>query len=110
MAYHERMKSFRSLLLFSLATCLPGQTPPPKPAPPAGPQVKLEVENPGVKPPEVPPDRVIITVGDVKITAAQFDKLIDSLQPQYRKLARGTGRKQFADNVVQMLTLAQEAQ
>ena len=74
------------------------------------PQVKLEVENPGVKPPEVPPDRVIIAVGDVKITAAQFDKLIDTLQPQYRTLARGTGRKQFADNLAKMLTLAQEAQ
>jgi parvulin-like peptidyl-prolyl isomerase len=74
------------------------------------PQIKLSVDNPGVKPPEVPPDRVIITVGDVKVTAGQFDKLIDTLQPQYRTMARGAGRKQFADNVVQMLTLAQEAQ
>lgn len=105
------MTCFRSLLLFGAATCLLGQTPPPKPtAPPPMPQVKLEVENPGVKPPEVPPDRVIIAVGDVKITAAQFDKLIDTLQPQYRTLARGTGRKQFADNLAKMLTLAQEAQ
>ena len=74
------------------------------------PQVKMEVENPAAKPPDVPPDRVIITVGDVKITAAQFDSLIDSLQPQYRAIARGNGRKQFADNIVQMLTLAQEGQ
>ena len=105
------MKFFSSLLLFGAATCLLGQTPPPTPTqPPPGPQVQLGVENPGIKQPEVPPDRVIITVGDVKVTAAQFDKLIDSLQPQYRTLARGSGRKQFADNVVQMLTLAQEAQ
>jgi peptidyl-prolyl cis-trans isomerase C len=60
--------------------------------------------------PVVPPDRVIITVGDVKITAAEFDRLIDSLQPQYRTAARGAGRKQFADNLAQMLTLSQEAQ
>ena len=101
----------RSLLLFGAATCLLGQTPPPKTtAPPPMPQVKMEVENVTPKLPEVPPDRVIITVGDVKVTAAQFDKLIDSLQPQYRTVARGTGRRQFADNVVQMLTLAQEAQ
>ena len=105
------MTYFRSLLLFGVATCLPGQTPPPKPnVPPPMPQVKLEVENPGVKQPEVPPDRVIIAVGDVKITAAQFDKLIDTLQPQYRTLARGAGRRQFADNLAKMLTLAQEAQ
>jgi parvulin-like peptidyl-prolyl isomerase len=57
----------------------------------------------------VPPDRVIVSVGDSKITAAQFDRLIDSLQPQYRAAARGAGRKQFADKVAQMLTLSQEA-
>jgi peptidyl-prolyl cis-trans isomerase C len=101
----------RSLLLFGAASCLLGQTPPPQPAgTPPMPQVKMEVENPGVKQPEVPPNRVIIAVGDTKITAAQFDRLIESLQPQYRNLARGTGRKQFADNVVKMLVLAQEAQ
>lgn len=74
------------------------------------PQIKLSVDNPAVKQPEVPPDRVVITVGDVKITAAQFNALIETLQPQYRNAARGNGRKQLADNVVKMLTLAQEAQ
>src|ERR1039457_109048 len=103
------MTFFRSLLLFGAAAALLGQTPPPNPPPPM-PQIKLGVDNPAVKPPEVPPDRVIITVGDVKVTAGQFDKLIDTLQPQYRTVARGAGRKQFADNVIQMLTLAQEAQ
>jgi peptidyl-prolyl cis-trans isomerase C len=74
------------------------------------PQIKLSLDNPAAKPPEVPPDRVIITVGDVKVTAAQFNALIDTLQPQYRNMAHGNGRKQFADNIVKMLTLAQEAQ
>jgi peptidyl-prolyl cis-trans isomerase C len=74
------------------------------------PEVKLSVENPAVKPPDVPPDRVIIAVGDVKITFAQFDRLIDSLQPQYRVAARGAARKQFAENLVQMFTLAREGQ
>jgi peptidyl-prolyl cis-trans isomerase C len=74
------------------------------------PDIKLSVENPSVKPPDVAPDRVIITVGDVQITAAEFDRLIDSLQTQYRATARGAGRRQFADNIVQMLTLSEEAQ
>jgi peptidyl-prolyl cis-trans isomerase C len=104
------MKFFRSILAFGAAcVVLPGQTPPPN-SPPPMPQVKLEMENPGVKPPVVPPDRVIITVGDVKITAGQFDQLIETLAPQYRTMARGTGRKQFADNVVQMIVLGEEAQ
>jgi peptidyl-prolyl cis-trans isomerase C len=99
-----------SLLVFGTAAVMLGQTPPPNPpTPPQMPQVKLQVDNPP-KPPEVPPDTVIITVGDVKITAAQFDKLIDNLQPQYRNQARGPQRKQFADNLVKMLTLAEEAQ
>ena len=68
----------------------------------------MSVDNP--KFPEVPPDTVIITVGNVKITEREFDQLIDSLQPQYRAAARGANRKQFADNVVQMITLAQEAE
>jgi parvulin-like peptidyl-prolyl isomerase len=101
----------RSLILFGAATVLLGQTPPPNPpTPPPMPQIKLSVDNPAVKQPEVPPDRVVITVGDVKITAAQFNALIETLQPQYRNAARGNGRKQLADNVVKMLTLAQEAQ
>lgn len=58
--------------------------------------------------PTVPPDRVIIAVGDVKITAAQFDTLVEALPQQYRLMAHGAGRKQFADSVVQVLELAQE--
>jgi len=105
------MTFFRSLLLLGAVTALPGQTPPPAAPPPTPmPQVKMEVENPGGQQPEVPPDRVIITVGDVKITAAQFHQLVDTLQPNYRTMALGSGRKQFADNIVKMITLAQEAE
>jgi len=64
--------------------------------------------NPAAQPPAVPPDRVIITVGDVKIPAADFDRLLDSLQPQVRAAARGPQRKQFADRLAQILTLSQE--
>ena len=107
------MRFFSSILVSGAATAvLLGQTPPPKspPTTPPMPQIKLEMENPPVKPPDVPPERVIITVGDVKITAAQFDQLIETLQPQYRTMARSTGRKQLADNLVQMIVLGEEAQ
>ncbi len=108
------MMFFRSAILLGAAAVLLGQTPPtPPPASPQPqptPQIKLSVDNPVVQAPMVPPDRVVITVGDIKITAAQFDALIDSLQPQVRTAARGTGRRQFADNIVKMLVLAQEAE
>jgi parvulin-like peptidyl-prolyl isomerase len=58
--------------------------------------------------PVVPPDRVVVAAGDLKITAAQFDQIIDALPEQYRAVARGSGRKQFADNVVRIAVLAQE--
>jgi len=68
----------------------------------------------GLKPPvpaaakPVPPDKVVLSVGDVTLTAAQFDMLIDALPEQVRANLRGAGRKQFADNLVQVLALAQE--
>lgn len=57
----------------------------------------------------VAPTQVVMSVGDVKITAEQFDRLVDSLPAQYKAQAQGANRKQFADSLVQMLVLAQEA-
>lgn len=100
---------FGSLFSFSLAACLLAQTPPPKPGSAAQPTVTLSIDNGETSVmPVVPPDKVILTVGDLKITAAQFDQIIDSLPEQYRRVARGTGRKQFADNIVRIFALAQE--
>jgi peptidyl-prolyl cis-trans isomerase C len=97
----------RILLLFSSAAWLLAQAPPPKPAP--EPTVTMTMENPAPKTmPVVPPDRVVVAVGDWTITAAQFDQIIDALPEQYRAVARGSGRKQFADNVVRIAVLAQE--
>jgi len=69
----------------------------------------MSAENPAPKTmPVVPPDRVVVTVGDLTITAAQFDQIIEALPEQYRSVARGSGRKQFADNIVRIEVLAQE--
>jgi peptidyl-prolyl cis-trans isomerase C len=103
------MMFFRTMLFVCPAACLLAQTPP-KPAlpgtPPA-PSVTLSTEEPKAMP-SVPPDKVVVTVGDQKITAAEFDQIIQSLPPQYQGNARGAGRKQFADNMVKVLVLAQE--
>jgi peptidyl-prolyl cis-trans isomerase C len=101
------MMFFRSLLFFGVAGGLLGQTPPPKPASPGQPTVTLSAENP--KPmPVVPPDKVVVSVGDLRITAAQFDLIIDSIPEQSRASARGPSRKLFADQLVRILVLAQE--
>jgi peptidyl-prolyl cis-trans isomerase C len=101
------MTLFRSLLLLCPATCLLAQTPPPKPAAPPEPTVKLSVENPPAAP-VVPPDKVVLTIGDITITAAQFDAFANVLPEQYRAVARGPARKQFADQIVHIFVLAED--
>src|ERR1035437_10106862 len=108
------MKFYPILFLFSSAAWLLAQAPPqpvpPKPAAPASqPTVTLSAGGPAPKTfPVVPPDRVVIKAGGLSITAAQFDQIVDALPEQYRSTARGSGRKQLADNVVRIAVLAQE--
>jgi parvulin-like peptidyl-prolyl isomerase len=103
------MTLLRILFLSSSAAWLLAQAPPPQPAPAPKPAVTMTMENPAPKTmPVVPPDRVVVAVGDLTLTAAQFDQIIDALPEQYRAVARGSGRKQFADNVVRIAVLAQE--
>jgi len=58
----------------------------------------------------VPSDKVILNIGDEKITAAEFDQLIETLPEQYRAPARGPNRRQFAEQLVRVKLLAHEAQ
>lgn len=117
---------FRTLLFLCPAACLLAQTPPPPPPPqpvpvpsPQGAAPNRVVNKDGsvtmtipVPPPlpQVPPDKVILTVGDLTITAQQFDEITDGMQDQYKAFFKGPGRKQFADQLVKVLTLAQEGQ
>jgi peptidyl-prolyl cis-trans isomerase C len=114
----------RSFLLLCSAAWLLAQTPPPVPlpplpaqAPPKGAQPDRVVNPDGsitMKVPigpsfaQVPPDRVIVSVGDLTITAKQFDEITDGIQDQYKAFVKGPGRKQFTDQLVKVLTLAQE--
>ncbi len=59
--------------------------------------------------PAAPPDKVIISVGDSKLTAAQFTALIEMLPEQNRVgVKSAAGRRQFADEIVRVLVLADE--
>ncbi len=84
------------LSLWGGALLLPGQTPPPPAQAPAA-------------APKPAGDRVVITVGSEKITAAQFEEFVDALPAQYRAMARGAAKRQFADQIVAIKSLAQEA-
>jgi parvulin-like peptidyl-prolyl isomerase len=59
--------------------------------------------------PDVPADTVIVRIGDEKITAGEFARLIDTLPEQVRNQARGAARRQMAENLVKIKLIAQEA-
>lgn len=56
------------------------------------------------------PNKVVMTVGDQKITAGQYNALISSLPPQSQAAARGAGMRGFAERVAELLVVAQEAE
>jgi parvulin-like peptidyl-prolyl isomerase len=53
--------------------------------------------------------KVVLTVDDVKITAGDFYSYIDTLPQNIRENARGASRGKFAENVIKVQMLAQEA-
>jgi peptidyl-prolyl cis-trans isomerase C len=60
-------------------------------------------------PPPAEPNKVILTIGDQKVTEGQFNDLINALPEQYRQYARGAGKRAFADQLVQVKVLYDEA-
>jgi len=53
---------------------------------------------------------VVLTIGNDKITEAQFDDMINSIPAQFQAYARGAGRRAFAEQIVQVKVLSQEAE
>ena len=58
---------------------------------------------------KLPPDRVLVSVGEEKITAGELSSLIQILPEQMRSAAVGANRRQFIENIVKVKVLAQEA-
>ncbi len=78
------------------------------PAPAANPAPPAPAPAPAAAPAPAP-DHVVISIGEERITVAQFEALINSLPEQYRAMARGPAKRQFAEQLVAIKTLAQEA-
>ena len=52
---------------------------------------------------------MVLTIGDEKITAADFDRMIEMIPEQYRAQMRTTGRRQFAERMIQFKVMSQQA-
>jgi parvulin-like peptidyl-prolyl isomerase len=63
------------------------------------------------KPPDAASaDPVVLTVGSEKISKSQFEQIMSTIPAQQRaQMATPTGRKQLAENIADLLTLAREA-
>ncbi len=91
------------LMIAPVAVCL-AQTPAPKPATPAttsSAPMKLE-DIPGADP-------VVLTVGDEKMTKSEFERLLSSMPEQVRARAQGPGKRQIAEQIAELKSLALEA-
>src|SRR5262249_3491594 len=55
------------------------------------------------------PNKVVLAIGDRRVTEAEFENLVDSLPEQYRAFARGQGKRAFAEQLVQVQLLTDEA-
>jgi parvulin-like peptidyl-prolyl isomerase len=91
------------ILLSLVGGILSGQTPPPANSPKTPPQVKT------LPAPAESSDKVVLTVGDEKMTAGQFEKFVDTLPEQYRTAARGPGKRQIVEQLINLKAMAQEA-
>jgi len=79
-------------------------TPPAGPTPPAA----SKPAAPAVQPSQ-PPDTVVLKVGAEQFTKADFDLLIESLNPQTQRTLATQGRKQLGDQFALMVMLSQQA-
>jgi peptidyl-prolyl cis-trans isomerase C len=107
-----------ALLPAALLTIAHAQTPAPKPASTstqhAAPQPPATTPppKPASKPPAsvvLDPNRVVATVGTQKLTAAEFDAIVDGMDAKSREEIRGPAKRQFMDTLALIMVLAQRA-
>ncbi len=76
----------------------------PRAAWPQSPTARSEAKEPD------PGERVVISIGDQKLTAARVEKIIEALPPQSRAFYGGQGKNYLPQYLVQMTVLSAEAE
>ena len=104
------LQTYRCIFVFSVALLASAQQPPA--GQPTAPPKPPSLGAPGQPPaPAVAPDTVVLSVGDEKLTRAQFEELLSALPDQVRAMAAspGRGKRQLAEQLSEVMTIAQEA-
>jgi len=88
----------------------PGQAP--RPAPGATPPAAAAAQPPAQAQPKPPtdPNKVVLTVGDQKVTAGEVEALVADLPARQQQLLEQAGKRMLAEELVRIKLLAQEAQ
>lgn len=107
---------FPSGFLFLAAAAAFAQAPAPKtipldiPVKPGDPKPTVTLYMDAAPAPPAPPaGKVVLTIGEEKITGAELEAIIDCLPENVRASVRGAGRREFAENLARLKALAKEA-
>lgn len=73
-------------------------------------QLRAQTETKGTSPGATPPDKVVIALGDLKITARDAEKMLENFPPAQRTFYSGTGKRQLADYIINSKLLTTEAE
>ena len=69
-------------------------------------QTGAKVDSPSV----TPPDKVVIVIGDLKITARDTEKMLENFPPAQRSFYSGSGKRQLAEYILNSKFLTKEAE
>lgn len=104
------------VLLVAAANAQTPAPPAPKPsAPPSLAAPSSQHAQPGQLAPgkgpfaDLDPNRVVATIGDHKMTAAEFDSIVEGLPQQFQAQVRGPAKRQFMEQLVMIMLLAKQA-
>src|SRR5258708_5127565 len=108
------MKAQLSTKILMLTACTAAFAQPPQPPQPPPVRVQPGTPNPGgpeTPPPtvNVPPDTVVLTVGNVKLTRAQFEQWVATLPDNLKGALTGPQKRKVIEQYAELTSLAQEA-
>ncbi len=92
------------LALASVSFCAALLAQAPKPPLPVKPAVPVKPA-----PAAVDPNTIVLKAGDFTLTAAQFNEIVKGLDPAVQQFVATTGRRAFAQKIVELHFLAREA-
>ena len=113
-----KVQTISTVLICAAVVAAFAQNPPPRPgttvpvAPPAvSPSERIAPGTPSLAAPavNVPPDAIVLVIGDRKMTRAEFEQFVAALPDQLKAAVNGPNKRKFVEQYAELEALAQEA-